>query len=190
MARFCLILVIFFGFLAPVEAAAGISALRQMLQQRSSEPKLYVPEFIFIDQEIRVLVQAPGAKKIELYGSNEAGQLQLKGVETRLGPDYRKLGEASSSDGDMRKEFVVKLDPEKDQALIDKFYIFEALVSYQDPVTGQEHWRNANYFGSNANFSNNNAVKIMPQPESKRDVAAMARSMIPGLMPKQSQGGF
>lgn len=173
--------------MAPIQAAGGINALRQMLLQRSAEPKIYVPEFVFIDQEIRVLVHAPGADKIELYASNEAGQVELKGLETRLGADYRKIGEAYGSGGDLRKEFLVKLDPEKDAALVDKFYIFEALVSYQDPVTGREVWRNANYFGSNANFSNNNAVKIRPLPEHKHDVTSVARSMIPGLMPRQSQ---
>lgn len=173
--------------IVPVNAS-GIQALKQVLQQRSIEPKMYLPDDVIIGEDIKIFVYAPGASKVELYASNEAGQEQISGQTTRLGSDYHKVAEQTTEIGtDLKADFVIKLDKEKDAALIDKFYMFEALISYEGP-NGEPLVRTANYFGSNANFSNNNAVKIKPEPKNRASAASLARSMIPGFAPKPGAG--
>jgi hypothetical protein len=182
----CLILLIVIVLPA---SANTIQALRQVLQQRAVQPKMYLPDSAFIGEEIKVFVYAPGASKVQLFASNEPGQIELAGEPTRLGADYRQIGEKRVLESqDLKASFVVKLDREKDAALVDKFYMFEALLTYEDPQTGETNTMRASYFGSNANFSNNNAVKIKAEPENHATAASIAKSMIPGLAPAPGTG--
>lgn len=178
-----LTLIILLGCLGAA-SASELGALKYMLQAREQEPRMYLPDVAMLGSDINILVIAPGAKKIVLYGSNEEGETELSGVKLRLGKDLKILGEDLTDDKEAgRADFKIPLDLVKDLELADKFYAFEALISYVNPMTGEEFTRRANFFGANASFSNNNVVKILPLPKDHANTANMARSMIPGLGP-------
>jgi hypothetical protein len=164
--------------------ANELSTLKYMLQSREREPRMYLPDMAMLGSDINVLVIAPGAKKIILYGSKEGGETELNGEKLRLGKDLQILGQDSVIDKQSgRANFKVPLDLVKDLELANKFYAFEALITYDNPQTGEEITRRASFFGANASFSNNNAVKVLPLPKDHANTANMARSMIPGLGP-------
>ncbi len=165
--------------------ASELDALRYMLNAREQEPRMYLPDVAMLGSDINVLVIAPGAKKVVLYGSNQEGETEVNGEKLRLGKDLRVLGETdiSAAKQESRANFKIPLDKVKDLELANKSYAFEALISYENPQTGEEITRRASFFGANASFSNNNAVRILPLPKDHANTANMARSMIPGLGP-------
>ena len=165
--------------------AGELDTLKYMLNAREQEPRMYLPDIVMLGTDLNVLVIAPGAKKVVLYGSNEEGETEIDGEKLRLGKDLRVLGETniSAAKQESRANFKIPLDKEKDAELANKFYAFEALITYENPQTGAEVTRRASFFGANASFSNNNAVKILAPPKDHANTANMARSMIPGLGP-------
>ncbi len=184
---FFLALILLFGG-QNMALANELGMLKYMLKAREQEPRMYLPDVSSIGNPINILVLAPGAKKIVLYGSNQEGENSIAGQLLRLGTDFRVLGEVKT-EKDARAEFQIPLDPVKDIELADKFYAFEALVTYENPENGQEVVRRASFFGANASFSNNNVVKILPISKDHSGMANMARSMIPGLGMNQ-QGNY
>lgn len=182
------ILVLLFFCISQVQANE-FATLKYMIKARDQEPRLYLPDSAVIGSEFNILVIAPGAKKVELYGSTQPGETELNGVKLRLGNGATLLDSklAQNDDSELRASFKFKVDKEKYSDLINKFYMFEALVTYANPETGQDVIHRASFFGANASFSNNNSVKILPTPKDGAGLANMARSMIPGLAPT---GGY
>ncbi len=166
-------------------SAGDLDMLKYMLNAREQEPKMYLPDVAMLGTDINVLVIAPGAKKVVLYGSNQEGETELYGEKLRLGKDLKVIGESniSAAQQESRVDFKVPLDPVKDVDLTNKFYAFEALITYDNPKTGEEVTRRASFFGANASYSNNNMVRIIPPPKDHTNAANMARSLIPGLGP-------
>lgn len=175
------ILAILLGLFLPVQAN-DFTTLRYMIKARDQEPKLYLPDTVIIGNDVNLLVVAPGAKKVELYGSSQAGETEINGSKLRLGNGAALIDSKEIQNGD-RENFKFNLDKQKYADLINKFYMFEALVTYTNPLTGEDEVRNASFFGASASFTNNNAVKILPPPKDNAGLANMARSMIPGLNP-------
>jgi hypothetical protein len=155
--------------------------LKNMLNSRQNEAKVYLPSTGQIGQAIKVLVVAPNAKKITLLASDEQGQALYQSEKTRLAPNYFIVGESQSD----KANFEMKLDPEKYQKLKNKNLFFEAIVTYVD--SDKDVFKTASFYGSNAAFSNYNAVRVVEAAKDHASAAAMARSFIPGLTGQQQR---
>lgn len=147
------------------------SSLRSLLSTREHEPKMYLPMSALLGSDLSILISAPGAKKIRIFGSTEPGESLVDGKLLKVGPNYSEIGSESNS----RAEFIIKLDPEKFAELVNKFYYFDSLITYADGST-----RNANFYGSNAAYSNINAVKVSAISKDS-GLENMARTMMPGF---------
>ncbi len=169
-----------------LEAKAGpeFNMLKFMLGSRQQEPKMYLPASVVLGSDLEVLVVAPGAKCIKLISSKEPGETDLNGTSLKVAPTFTEIGEQLGS----RAEFKVKLDPEKDAELLNKFCYFEALVTYED-AAGRSLTRTANFYGSNAAYSNVNAVKIIPIKQESAG-AGMAKALMPGFFNQNQNQKF
>jgi hypothetical protein len=163
---------------------AGISDLKTMLNNREQACKIYLPELAAVGSDLKVFVSAPGASKIILLGSKEStgGTYTLESgndktvLALRLGSDYREI---ASQNGE-KAVFLVPFDRQTMEDLIGKDYFFEALAFYSNQQKPKVE--KALFFGSNANFTDSNAVYVF---EEKKDysqgVSNFARSFFPGL---------
>jgi hypothetical protein len=103
---------------------ASFYSLKNMLNSRQNEAKVYLPSTGQIGQEIQILVVAPNAKKITLIASEEQGQALFHSEKTRLAENYFIVGEAQND----KANFEMKLDTEKYQKLKNKNLFFELLI--------------------------------------------------------------
>ncbi len=158
--------------------------LKYMLGSRQQEPKMYLPASVVLGSDIEVLVVAPGAKCIKLVSSKEQGETELEGNHLHVAPEFTEIGEQFGS----RAEFKVKLDPEKDAELLNKFCYFEALVTYEDAL-GNSITKTANFYGSNAAYSNVNAVKVIPVKQES-GATGMAKALMPGFFNQNQNQKF
>lgn len=161
-------------------APTGIDQLRLSIQARENSPKLYLPDKITVGEPLKMLVIAPGAETITLYGSNEpSGSDFDPALNMQLGRHYESYGTKSLVGDQSRAAFEVLLE---DEALINKPFFFEALVTYKDDY-GRPRQVKAKTFGANAaSLGTRNSILVYGIP--KKDPTAQVdvlRSILPGI---------
>ncbi len=182
MSRFYILVVMLFGFMQ-LGMASSLDGLRYLLNARSQEPKIFLPDNTMLGKATDIWMQAPGATKLRLYGATTQGELEVDGAKLALGEDYKEIASFDLVDNKSQEvKYTLNLDKEKDAALDDKSYYVEALVTYVNPQTAETVNRRASLYGSNGVFTNNNAIKVLPEQKDSAQVMNMARSFIPGLM--------
>lgn len=143
---------------------------------------MYIPEKIIVGSPLEILVAAPGAKEIVLLGSESGSGIEkYPQLDLRLGKDFKQLASKTLEDGKSKVSFVVNFDEEQAKNLENKDYFFEALIVYSSDDGQADSLERAVTFGSNANFTGNNAVRISPAPKDNSGVANMAKNFLPGL---------
>jgi len=161
--------------------------LKNLLENRSHEPKVYLPGYGFLGSKIDISVVAPGAKKIILLASNQPGQSVFNGVEVQLAENFLEIGSSPAS----KASFSINLDPRTNTNPLVKDLdytgqkpnnlYFEALALYED-IEGNPVFKHALLYGANANFTNQNIVEIKLPAKDGSNVSSMARNFLPGLM--------
>lgn len=182
------IFLIALGFGMSVHAKTqDFNTLKTLIGNRSQEPKVYLPSYGFLGSKIDISVVAPGANKIILLASNQAGQSVFQEVEIALADNFIEIGTIPAP----KATFSINLDPRTNSnplikdldytgQKVNNLY-FEALAVYEDSQ-GKEIFKHALLYGANANFTNNNLVEIRLPAKDGSSVSSMARNFLPGLM--------
>ncbi len=193
-----LIVAICLACFSSVIAARDLDMVKMMLRTRDMEPKIYLPESMFLGQKTRVMVDAPGAKSVALLFSFQQGDVAISSVierthldikpsggidgkTLRLGEDFVLLAkeENLNNQATFRPSFELNI-PEQAELTSSKLRV-EAIVNYQlapDEILSKR----AIIFGSNANYNPRNEVAILARPKDQANLANFARSMMPGMM--------
>jgi hypothetical protein len=160
--------------------------LKNLIEERSYEPKLYLPNYGFLGSKIDVLVHAPNAKKIILLASNSQGNSEYQNIDLRIAENYIEAGVSYNP----KASFTIDLNPLSSKNPLVKAFdysgnnpnnlFFEAIIVYDQD--GKEVFKPALLCGANASFSNNNQVEIKLAPKDGASVSSMARNFLPGLM--------
>lgn len=170
------LLLICLGFSA---AKADISQLQQFLKQREEVAKVFLPQQLMVGDSGKILVRAPGAKKVTLLGSFENnGCTAYPQLSLRLGEEHHVIAEINMH-GTSQVSYPLAWDEEQMLKIINKDYFIEAVVTYEE--AGQDIDKRAAVFGSSATFIGYNGIRIVPRPKDRSGLAEMARTMIPGM---------
>lgn len=174
------ILCLFFSQTGVFARSQGFNQLKMAILHRNLEPKLYLPNQVFIGTDLTIMVNAPGAKTVKLLASKEAGRSSYGENEIMLPEEHFEIGTKELSPEQSKAKFQLQLKEKEYLDHVDKFLFFEALIDYEDG-NGQIVTKTASFFGSNASYSNVNAVRLQKPPEDNSQASAMARQMMPGF---------
>lgn len=183
-----------------VIASADFQQLRANLQSRQGEPKIFLPDRVIVGQPTDIVVMAPGAYEVTLYGNvskpdfveegpvependltaingTEAGPKQVQEKPSKDLFGKKLLGKKQLAVGQNRATFKVAFD---DHGYSNQLCSFEALVSYREDESEDEMFR-AVAFGSNATYRGSYLVRIIDTPRAKTNPLDSINALIPGL---------
>lgn len=185
-------------------AASDFQKLKAHLQGRQGEPKVFLPDRVIIGQPADIVVMAPGAHEITLYGTvsepdfidrNLTGSTdEASKKDEKLGPNLeaeavaepepkkdlfgkKLLGKKQLAPGQTRATFKVVFE---DKDYMNQLCSFEALISYGEAESEDEMFR-ALAFGSNAAYRGSYLVRIIDTPRAKANPLDSINALIPGL---------
>jgi len=192
----------------PVLANERVDKLRDYLGQRDEIGRIYMPQQLTQGQAAQILVMAPGAESVTVYGSRQR-EGNTSGLGLMLGADAITLAEAkldASGRADLSlvipaKPVVVTPEPtieelkaakraekklskeEKKAARLAKRAKPDPDIYYIEAVLSYAGGvqRKALVFGSNASYIGFNGMQVLPAAKDNAGVAQMARSFIPGM---------
>ena len=156
--------------------------LKSIIQDRSNEAKVYIPDRVLIGNKVDIIVEAPGASKVTLFTSKTEGLSKFEGEEIRVGEGWKIVGESDTATAN----FSIEIPVAEYSDFINKDIYFDAIAEYQTPYGGVEK-KNAIFFGANAAYSNVNKVRIIEAKKSTAATEALIRSVAPGLLNKPTQ---
>jgi hypothetical protein len=175
------ILICLYIYLPCQARTSNFGMLKSMINNRQNEAKVYIPDRALIGSKIDIIVDAPGAQKIILFQSNSAESSDYEGTELKVGGDKMIVGESPLSSAN----FVIDIPIEEYTSLVGKDIFFDAIAEYKTDF-GVER-KKATFFGANAAYSNQNAVRVIAPKKSTAGTEAMIRSIAPGLLNKPAQ---
>lgn len=177
MDRKIICIALLFSVFTSNAVKANFNSIKNFLHGRESVPKLYMPEQVYSGTEAKLLVAAPNAKKVSLFKSkSSSGNAMYENLSLKLGDDFSEVAtEALTEENNYRASFIIPFSEE----IENEMYYFEAVVHYED--NGKEILKKASPFGSNANYSGHNGIRVMTAPKDNSGISNFARNMLPGL---------